>query len=85
MRLKSRPTCGGRETVNEHDSGVVVIPRGRRFCCKHRSLHCTQCAICSGGRMKKHTVLHSKRVDFEHGVISAVFPSHTCNYIVLFW
>ena len=31
------------------------------------------------------TVLHSKRVDFEHGVISAVFPSHTCNYIVLFW
>ena len=31
------------------------------------------------------TVLHSKRVDFEHSVISAVFPSHTCNYIVLFW
>ena len=33
----------------------------------------------------RRTVLHSKRVDFEHGVISAVFPSHTCNYIVLFW
>ena len=31
------------------------------------------------------TVLHSKRVDFEHGVISAVFPSHTCNYIHRFF
>ena len=88
--------------MNEHDSGVVVIHRGRRFYCKRlsiassceqrcnwgeperaphrlvecsqsiyyiynicmvrpsharRYIHCTQCAIYSGGRMKK--LLHS--------------------------
>ena len=68
-----------------NDGGVMTTFCNSSFDISN-SIFSNNSADFTGGVIHTYaTVLHSKRVDFEHGVISAVFPSHTCNYIVLFW